>query len=141
MAKRELSISLAAKCQMLFGLAVVVIIAGALAVPWQRMEQLTRRQTVYQARIVADMALRQLHERMAAPAVAATQRSSAAKRAAKPPPKAMAAVATQAVTAANVTRPATSQPAQKPAAVAADERWLQTGLPGLSYLPDVSPGP
>jgi signal transduction histidine kinase len=60
--KRELSISLAAKCQLLFGLAVLVIITGALAVPWQRMEQLTARQPVYEAHVVADLALRQVHE-------------------------------------------------------------------------------
>ncbi len=135
MAKRELSISLAAKCQMLFGLAVVVIIAGALAVPWQRMEQLTRRQTVYQARIVADMALRQLHEQLAAPIATASQPSSAAKHAAKSPAKAMLATATQPRAGASATRAAASQPAQTSAAVAADQRWLQTGLPGLSYPP------
>jgi signal transduction histidine kinase len=38
---RELEISLAAKCQLLFGAAVVTIISAALFVPWQRMEQLT----------------------------------------------------------------------------------------------------
>ena len=38
---RQLRISLAAKCQLLFGAAVVLIIAAALFVPWQRMEQLT----------------------------------------------------------------------------------------------------
>ena len=38
---RQLEISLAAKCQLLFGSAVVLIIAAALFVPWQRMEQLT----------------------------------------------------------------------------------------------------
>lgn len=38
---RQLRISLAAKCQLLFGIAAVVIIAAALFVPWQRMEQLT----------------------------------------------------------------------------------------------------
>ncbi|MGC8624926.1 MAG: ATP-binding protein, partial [Phycisphaerae bacterium] len=61
MAKKELTISLAAKCQLLFGFAVLVIIAGALAVPWQRMEQLTSREPVYEARLAADMALRQAH--------------------------------------------------------------------------------
>ncbi len=61
MAKKELTISLAAKCQLLFGFAVLVIIAGALAVPWQRMEQLTSREPVYEARIAADMTLRQAH--------------------------------------------------------------------------------
>jgi signal transduction histidine kinase len=38
---RQLRISLAAKCQLLFGTAVVLIIAAALFVPWQRMDQLT----------------------------------------------------------------------------------------------------
>ncbi len=66
--KRELSISLAAKCQLLFGLAVLVIITGALAVPWQRMEQLTARQPVYEAHVVADLALRQVHQQVPAAA-------------------------------------------------------------------------
>ena len=61
MAKKELTISLAAKCQLLFGFAVLVIIAGTLAVPWQRMEQLTSREPVYEAHIAADMMLRQAH--------------------------------------------------------------------------------
>jgi signal transduction histidine kinase len=38
---RQLEISLAAKCQLLFGAAVTLIIAAALWVPWQRMDQLT----------------------------------------------------------------------------------------------------
>src|SRR6185503_19282977 len=38
---RKLKISLAVKCQLLFGAAVVLIIAAALYVPWQRMQQLT----------------------------------------------------------------------------------------------------
>jgi len=38
---RRLHISLAAKCQLLFGAAVVLIIAAALAVPWHRFEELT----------------------------------------------------------------------------------------------------
>src|SRR5450432_2713822 len=40
---RQLHISLAAKCQILFGAAVVMIISAALFVPWQRMEQLTEQ--------------------------------------------------------------------------------------------------
>src|SRR5258708_4778481 len=40
---RRLQISLAAKCQILFGAAVVLIIGAALAVPWHRMEQLTEQ--------------------------------------------------------------------------------------------------
>ncbi len=38
---RRLHISLAAKCQILFGTAIALIIGAALFVPWQRMEQLT----------------------------------------------------------------------------------------------------
>lgn len=37
---RHLEISLAKKCQLLFGAAIALIIAAALFVPWQRMEQL-----------------------------------------------------------------------------------------------------
>ncbi|WP_428938175.1 ATP-binding protein [Fontivita pretiosa] len=40
---RQLHISLAAKCQILFGAAVILIISAALFVPWQRMEQLTEQ--------------------------------------------------------------------------------------------------
>ncbi|MGH7177633.1 MAG: ATP-binding protein [Tepidisphaeraceae bacterium] len=40
---RRRHISLAAKCQFLFGAAVAVIIFAALLVPWQRMEQLTEQ--------------------------------------------------------------------------------------------------
>ncbi len=39
----RLRLSLAAKCQLLFGAAVILIIAAALFVPWQRMEQLTQQ--------------------------------------------------------------------------------------------------
>ncbi|MBV8779928.1 MAG: hypothetical protein JO353_00890, partial [Phycisphaerae bacterium] len=38
---RQTKISLAAKCQLLFGAAVILIIFAALCVPWQRMDQLT----------------------------------------------------------------------------------------------------
>lgn len=58
---KGISISLAAKCQLLFGLAVLVIIAGALAVPWQRMEQLAGQQNVKAARMLADATFRQVH--------------------------------------------------------------------------------
>src|SRR5581483_3037378 len=40
---RTMHISLAAKCQILFGAAVVLIIGAALFVPWNRMEQLMER--------------------------------------------------------------------------------------------------
>lgn len=58
---KGISISLAAKCQLLFGLAVLVIIAGALAVPWQRMEQLAGQQNIKAARMLADDTFRRLH--------------------------------------------------------------------------------
>ena len=53
MARKGITISLAAKCQLLFGLAVLVIIAGALAVPWQRMEQLAGQPNIKAARFAA----------------------------------------------------------------------------------------
>jgi signal transduction histidine kinase len=53
---RQLRISLAAKCQILFGLAVVLIISSALSVPWQRMEQLTEQLNVRAASALADNA-------------------------------------------------------------------------------------
>ena len=54
---RQLEISLAAKCQLLFGAAVVLIIASALAVPWQRMEQLTNQLDERSARTLTDYAV------------------------------------------------------------------------------------
>jgi hypothetical protein len=54
---RQLRISLAAKCQMLFGAAVALIIAAALFVPWQRMEQLTEQINERSARALCDDAL------------------------------------------------------------------------------------
>jgi signal transduction histidine kinase len=53
---RQLRISLAAKCQILFGLAVVLIISSALSVPWQRMEQLTEQLNVRAASALAENA-------------------------------------------------------------------------------------
>jgi signal transduction histidine kinase len=64
---KGITISLAAKCQLLFGLAVVVIIAGALAVPWQRMEQLAGQQNIKAARMMADVQLRQVHVQAGVP--------------------------------------------------------------------------
>ncbi len=58
---KRLNISLAAKCQLLFGLAVLVIIAGALAVPWQRMEQLAKQPNTKAARLLADVVFRDAH--------------------------------------------------------------------------------
>lgn len=54
---RQLRISLAAKCQILFGTAVVLIIGAALFVPWQRMEQLTDQLDVSAAGALADQAV------------------------------------------------------------------------------------
>jgi signal transduction histidine kinase len=54
---RRLEISLAAKCQILFGAAVVLIIAAALLVPWQRMEQLTGQLDEQAAAALADDAM------------------------------------------------------------------------------------
>src|ERR1051325_3189195 len=51
---RQLHISLAAKCQLLFGAAVVLIIGAALFVPWQRMEQLTEQLNERSARTLID---------------------------------------------------------------------------------------
>lgn len=50
-------ISLAAKCQLLFGAAVALIISAALFVPWQRMEQLTEQINERSARVLCDDAL------------------------------------------------------------------------------------
>src|SRR5438105_2012620 len=54
---RQLRISLAAKCQLLFGAAVVLIIGAALFVPWQRMEQLTEQLNERSARTLIDYAI------------------------------------------------------------------------------------
>lgn len=56
---RQLNISLAAKCQILFGAAVVLIILAALYVPWQRMEQLMEQLNIVAAGTVAKTALAQ----------------------------------------------------------------------------------
>ena len=55
----RLNISLAAKCQLLFGAAVVLIIAAALFVPWQRMEHLTDQINNAAAAAVAESVVRQ----------------------------------------------------------------------------------
>ncbi|MHC5024774.1 MAG: sensor histidine kinase [Planctomycetota bacterium] len=47
-------ISLANKCQLLFGFAVLVILAGALAVPWIRTQSLVRQYEVEIARQLSD---------------------------------------------------------------------------------------
>ena len=77
--KRSITISLAAKCQLLFGLAVLVIIAGALAVPWQRMEQLAVQPNVKAARVAADMHFREIHVGATTKPVVRASRGSSAK--------------------------------------------------------------
>jgi len=51
---RFFNLSLAAKFRMLFGLAVLLIIAVALSMPWYRMERLVEEQNGKQARAIAD---------------------------------------------------------------------------------------
>ena len=60
---RRLEISLAAKCQILFGAAVLLIISAALLVPWQRMEQLTQQLDERAAAALADDAVARHIER------------------------------------------------------------------------------
>src|SRR5919206_3102699 len=54
---RHFRMSLAVKCQLLFGAAVVLIIAAALFVPWQRMEQLTEQLNERSARTLIEYAI------------------------------------------------------------------------------------
>jgi signal transduction histidine kinase len=54
---RQLRIPLAAKCELLFGAAVIVVIAAALWFPWQRMEQLTEQLNERAAAAVARHAI------------------------------------------------------------------------------------
>jgi signal transduction histidine kinase len=54
---RSVRISLAAKCQLLFGAAVVLILSAALFVPWQRMEQLMAQMNQRAGSAVADRAV------------------------------------------------------------------------------------
>ncbi len=51
-----LSISLAAKCRLLFGLAVLLIIAAALFVPWLRMRDLVHEQNIRTAHFIGRLA-------------------------------------------------------------------------------------
>ena len=54
---RQLKISLATKCQLLFGAAVVLVIGAALFVPWQRMEQLSEQPNESAAKLLASTAI------------------------------------------------------------------------------------
>jgi signal transduction histidine kinase len=98
---RQLHISLAAKCQLLFGAAVVLIIAAALFVPWQRMEQLTAQLNERSARTLVEYAI-DAHVAQARAAVA-----SATTRSALPSPPSTTSPATRPLV--RVT-PATTQP-------------------------------
>jgi signal transduction histidine kinase len=51
------SISLAAKCRLLFGLAVLLIIASSLLVPWLRMRDLAHQKNLEIARLMGRLAL------------------------------------------------------------------------------------
>src|SRR5258707_1863684 len=80
---RQLHISLAAKCQLLFGAAVVLIIAAALFVPWQRMEQLMEQMNERTAKTLADWAeadhvARQMEARSTGPTTRSTTSPSTA---------------------------------------------------------------
>jgi signal transduction histidine kinase len=54
---RNLRISLAAKCQILFGAAVILIIGAALYVPWKRMDGLIQEENLHTAEGLADQAV------------------------------------------------------------------------------------
>src|SRR5262245_3288035 len=80
---RQLRIPLAAKCELLFGAAVILVIAAALLVPWQRMEQLTEQLNEKAAAMVARHAvgehvIRHMSQGSADAALAATRPSGAA---------------------------------------------------------------
>jgi signal transduction histidine kinase len=76
---RQLHISLAAKCQLLFGAAVILIIAAALFVPWYRIEQLMEQMNERSAKTLSDWAeadhvAQQMEARSAAPSTRPAQR-------------------------------------------------------------------
>ena len=65
-------LSLAGKCQLLFGLAVVLILTAALAVPWLRMQKLVDESQEQTARRLADAWLNRMIELGGAPRSANT---------------------------------------------------------------------
>src|SRR3954471_10727389 len=67
---RYSKISLAVKCQILFGAAVILIIAAALYWPWQRMEQLTGQLNERAAAAVARQMVGEHVSRNTSPATA-----------------------------------------------------------------------
>ena len=54
---RRLKMSLATKCQLLFGIAAGIIILAALVITWQRIEQLTQQQDTVVAQTMAKQVL------------------------------------------------------------------------------------
>src|SRR5580698_4475256 len=77
---RQLRISLAAKCQIGFGAAVVLIIGSALFVPWHRMDDLMNQLNIRAAYTVAEQAKLDhvASEHEVAPNLAPTTQSAAA---------------------------------------------------------------
>ena len=142
--KREVTISLAAKCQLLFGFAVLVIIAGALMFPWQRMEQLANREPFYEARVAADMALRQIHQTQSVSAAPGTMPTLSAKEgtaglvttapmAAAPATESVKSLQTGGISqptgpSGKVAVKAVASPTRTPA-----QRWASVHLAGLNY--------
>ena len=53
------SVSLAAKCRLLFGLAVLLIVAAAIFVPWLRMRDLVHEANIQTTRLIGRLALAQ----------------------------------------------------------------------------------
>jgi signal transduction histidine kinase len=88
---RQLRISLAAKCQLLFGTAVVLIIAAALFVPWQRMDQLTTQLDQTAASALAEQFVqRHVWERETAPSDPNASQPNPTTHPTAPPPGARA---------------------------------------------------
>jgi signal transduction histidine kinase len=84
---RQLRISLAAKCQLLFGTAVVLIIAAALFVPFRRMDQLTTQLDQTAASALAEQLVeRHLWEKRAAPSDPNANRNATTTQPALPLP-------------------------------------------------------
>lgn len=65
---QQLKMPLAAKCQLLFSVAALLIISAALVVPWQRMEQLTEQLNESAAKALVEMELaRHIEQQSVAP--------------------------------------------------------------------------
>lgn len=83
---RELKISLAAKCQLLFGVALALIIGAALFAPWQRMEQLMEELDGRAARMLTDQALVEHLVEHGGSGIAPATTNPATTRSSLPPP-------------------------------------------------------